>query len=201
MHVSRIARISPVAATLVLIGKGKHDDETQYPSAGASFNFWRTANHDTKNDEISESGCGMHRAGERFAWDQQVQQRSLSARTAHPKQEISADASAAIAQMEKSLRSGTVLVPDIRMPTGLSRSERAAAAHRRHAMKVVVHIGPDRMAVDVTKATTDQPNWYTMGKSLTMLGVETNKYATIPCPTRSRECWMWYRNKTRLTFR
>ena len=97
---------------------------------------------------------------------------------APPKPSISDDANAAVRQMGKTLAAGqfSFQVRTLRVyvePNG-------QPLHIAHAMKVVVR-RPDRVMINVAGDDGATKLFYD-GKTVTLLGVESRKYATIPVP-------------------
>jgi hypothetical protein len=95
-----------------------------------------------------------------------------------PKPAISEAVSAAIAQMGKSLQAGQFSFRARVLRVYAGRNGRPL--HIAHSMKITVR-RPDRLLVDVTGDDGSTKLFYD-GKSVTLLGVETNKYVTGPAP-------------------
>jgi hypothetical protein len=98
--------------------------------------------------------------------------------SAAPKPAITEDVSTAIAQMEKSLRAErfSFRARLLRVYPGAN----GQPLHIAHSMNITVQ-RPDRMRVDVTGDDGTVKLVYD-GRSVSMLGIETNKYSTIPVP-------------------
>jgi hypothetical protein len=95
-----------------------------------------------------------------------------------PKPAISADAGAAVAQMGK-----TLLAEQFSFQARTLRvyvEPNGQPLHIGHTIKVVMH-RPDRLMIDVAGDDGSTRLFYD-GKTVTLLGVESRKYATIPVP-------------------
>lgn len=95
-----------------------------------------------------------------------------------PKLTIADDVKTAIAQMEKSLQAERISfrARTLRVYPGAG----GQPLHIAHSLNITVR-RPDRMRVDVTGDDGSVKMFYD-GKTITMLGVEANKYATAPVP-------------------
>lgn len=95
-----------------------------------------------------------------------------------PAPAISEDAAAALAQMGKSLLAGQYSFQAHTLRVYIDKN--GQALHIGHIIKVVLR-RPDRLAMDVTGDDGSTKLFYD-GKTLTLFGVETKKYATVPAP-------------------
>jgi hypothetical protein len=91
---------------------------------------------------------------------------------------ISEDVSAAIAQMGKSLLAEQYSFQARTLRVYVDRS--GQMLHIAHTLKVLVR-RPDRLAIDVTGDDVSSKLFYD-GRTVTVFGVESKKYATVPAP-------------------
>jgi len=91
---------------------------------------------------------------------------------------ISEDASAAVAQMGKTLQADQFSFQARTLRVYVERS--GQPLHIGHAIKVVVR-RPDRLMIDLAGDDGSTKLFYD-GKAVTLLGVEAKKYATVPVP-------------------
>ena len=92
-----------------------------------------------------------------------------------PKPVISEDASAAVAQMSKSL-----LAEQFSFQAHTLRVSADTNLHIAHSMKATVH-RPDKLLIDVTGDDGSTKLIYD-GKTVVLFGVETKQYASLPVP-------------------
>ncbi len=95
-----------------------------------------------------------------------------------PAPAISEDVSAAIAQMGKSLLSQEYSFQAHTLRVYVDKS--GQMLHIAHTIKVLMR-RPDHLAIDVTGDDASTKLFYD-GKTVTLYGVETKKYATVPAP-------------------
>jgi hypothetical protein len=95
-----------------------------------------------------------------------------------PKPAISEDASAAVAQMGRSLlaRQFSFRAHTLRVYTDTNRE----LLHIAHSMKVTVR-RPDRLLIEVTGDDGSTKLFYN-GKTVVLFGVETKRYSSLPVP-------------------
>ena len=112
-----------------------------------------------------------------------------------PKPAISAEASAAIAQMGKTLSANefSFVARTLRVYTANKQS-----LHIGHVIKVTVH-RPNRLRVDVKGDDGSEELLYD-GKTTVLFGADTNKYASIPSPDTIRATMELITNKLGIDF-
>ena len=98
---------------------------------------------------------------------------------------ISEEARAAVAQMGNTLRADQFSFQAHTLRVYVDRD--GQPLHIAHTINVVVR-RPDRLLISVTGDDGSTKLFYD-GKTVSLLGVESKKYSTIPVPRRSRACW------------